>query len=186
MAVQDKTQKLTTADFLAFCDLPENADRILELIDGEIGEKMPSFTPSRLAVRIATYLNIYLMKNEIGSVTGPDGGYLMPDGSVLIPDVGYISKARLSETPTREVPTFPDLAVKVKSPTDTLRKMRLKAEKYIANGTRIVWLVFPEEQAVEVYVADQDVKTLKIDESLSGGDVLPNFALAVKDIFAGM
>jgi Uma2 family endonuclease len=48
----------------------------------------------------------------------------------------------------------------------------------------LVWLVFPEEQAVEVYVPDKDVQTFGINDSLDGGDVLPDFQLAVKDIFA--
>jgi Uma2 family endonuclease len=61
--------------------------------------------------------------------------------------------------------------------------MRLKAEKYINYGTRMVWLVFPDEQEVEVYLPGEDVKTVKLDGVLDGGAVLPGFALAVRNIF---
>jgi hypothetical protein len=62
--------------------------------------------------------------------------------------------------PEREAPVPPDFAVEVKSPTDSKRELRRKAEKYMTYGTRLVWLVFPDEQVIEVYLADQDVRTL--------------------------
>lgn len=150
MAIHDRTQRLTTAEFLAYCDLPENADRILEFIDGEIVEKMPSFAPSEIEATIIFYLKRYTMEHRSGHITTADGGYLMPNGNVFIPDVAYISKERLPERPPREAPVPPDLAFEVKSPTDYKRKMRSKADKYIEAGTRLDWLVFPNEQIVEV------------------------------------
>jgi Uma2 family endonuclease len=174
--------KLTTKEFLAFCERPENSGRIFELIEGEV-EKMPSFTPSQLAARILTFIGMYLLQQRIGYVTGADGGYIMPNGDVLNPDVGYISKERLPEKPAREAPVPPDLAVEVKTPTYFRRAMWRKAEKYLEAGTRLVWLVFPDERAVEVYIPDQDVQTLGLDEVLDADDILPGFKLAVKDIF---
>ncbi len=183
MAVEKLTY--TVAQFQEFESLPENADRILELIDVEIVEKMPSFTPSRIASRIGRFLGNFADEHQLGYVTGEAGGYVMSEGNVFNPDVGYISKERLPEAPEREAPVPPDLAVEVKSPSDSKRAMRRKAEKYLASGTRLVWLVFPDEQLVEVYVADKDVQTVGIDGVLEGGDVLPGFTLKVSDIFAG-
>lgn len=127
---------------------------------------------------------MYLLKNNIGYVTGEAGGYIMDAENVLIPDVGYISKERLPETPEREAPVPPDLAVEVKSPTDRIRNMRNKAEAYLTFGTRMVWLVFPEDQTIEVYLPDEDVKTLTVEDTLEGGEVLPGFTLPIHDIFA--
>jgi Uma2 family endonuclease len=157
--------------------------RIFELIDGEIVEKMPSYEPSHIAGWILTFINMYLLQQELGYTTTVDGGYRMPNGDVLIPDVGYISKARMPEHTLREVPVPPDFAIEVKSPTDRKREMRRKAEKYLEYGTRLVWLVFPEEQQVEVYsLLEEDVITVGMDGVLDGKDVLPGFTLAVKDI----
>ena len=181
MAVQKQLYSLD--EYHAFIDLPENRDRIFELIDGELVEKMPSFTPSRIAMRIGSRLTVYLDEDDIGYITGADGGYIMPNGDVLIPDVAFISKARLVELPDREALIPPDLAVEVKSPTDRKPAMRRKAKRYLEMGTRRVWLVFPDEQSVEVYVQDEDVKTVKIDGVLDGGDVLPGFSLPVREIF---
>lgn len=171
-------------EYEAYISRPENADKIFELIDGEIVEKMPSYEPSHIAGWILTFVNMYLLQNDRGFTTTADGGYRMPNGDVLIPDVGYISKIRMPEHTPREVPVPPDFAVEVKSPTDRKREMRRKAEKYLEYGTRLVWLVFPDEQQVEVYsLLEEDVITVGMDGVLDGKDVLPGFTLAVKDIF---
>jgi len=182
MAVQKKTY--TYADYVKFQELPENADRIFELIEGEIVEKMPSFTPSNVAGRISRRVGTFAEdEHDIGYVTGADGGYVLSDEDTFNPDVAYISKEHLPEIPRREVIGPPDFAVEVKSPTDSKREMRRKAEKYLAYGTRLVWLVFPEDQTVEVYWLADDVQTVGIDGVLDGRDVLPGFTLAVSDIF---
>jgi Uma2 family endonuclease len=171
----------TLAEFHAFCELPENKNRLLELVGGEIVEKVASFTPSKVAMRIGRFIGNFA--DSIGYITGADGSYMLAEGYELMPDVGYISKLRLPEEPERQVKGPPDLAVEVKSPSDSKRELRLKAEDYLRFGTQIVWLVFPEEQRVEIYVPNQDVRELSINDSLDGGDVLPGFTLAVKDIF---
>lgn len=136
MGVDKKT--CTYAEYSAFIDRPENEGRIFELIDGEIVEKMPSFTPSYISLRMATELNLYLRQNPTGRISSEAGGYILSEDDVLIPDVGYISKERMSEFPRREAPIAPNLAIAVKSPGGRKNKMRLKAEKYLAPGTRIV------------------------------------------------
>jgi Uma2 family endonuclease len=181
MVIQKKT--MTTPEFLAFANLPENADKLLELIEGEIVEKVASFTPSEIGSTVNYYIKGYLIQHPIGYVTGEAGSYVMDDDNTFMPDVGYISKARLPERPPRECPLPPDFAVEVKSPSDAKRALRRKAEKYLELGTKMVWLVFPDEQQVEVYLPDEDVKTFTLADTLDGGDLLPAFTLAVKDIF---
>ncbi len=171
------------AEYEAFINRPENMGRVFELIAGEMVEKMPSYEPSHIAGWILTFINMYLLQNPIGNTTAADGGYVMPDGNILIPDVGYIAKERLPEKPAREAPVPPDFAVEVMSPTHKTRDLRRKAERYLDYGTRLVWLIFPDERLVEVYYGIEDVLVLGTEGVLEGRDVLPNFTLAVKDIF---
>ena len=79
---------------------------------------------------------------------------------------------------------MPDLAVEIKSPSDSGRQMREKAEYYLANGARLVWLVYPQKRLIEAYSLDADVEILLEDDTLTGGDVLPGFASAVAEVFA--
>lgn len=170
--------------YYRFVDAPENKDRLFELIDGEFVEKMPtSFLSSYLAGLILTYLNLYLFQHPIGRAVGADGTFRMTNGDILIPDVAFISHQRMPALPERIALTPPDLAVEVMSPTDKVKDLRLKAQRYLDNGTRLVWLVFPHTQTVEVYDGDDDVLTLSTADTLSGGSVLPNFTLPVAQIF---
>jgi Uma2 family endonuclease len=184
MAIQHPPQLYTLEQFEQFIAQPENENRLFELINGEIVEKVASFKPSRLAMRIGYFFTGYLMTNPIGYVTGADGSYILSASYEVMPDVGYIAKDRLPREPERQVQGPPDLAVEVKSPNDTKRKMRKKAEDYLSFGTRMVWLVFPDDQEVEVYLPDKDVQTVRIDGILDGGGILPGFKLPVHDIFA--
>lgn len=77
----------------------------------------------------------------------------------------------------------PDLAVEVKSPDDSLKKMTEKAAYYLANGVRMVWLIYPKMKLVEVLTPD-DRQLLNENDTLDGGSVLPGFTMAVRDIFA--
>ncbi|MBC8099767.1 MAG: Uma2 family endonuclease [Armatimonadetes bacterium] len=183
LEIQHHAKQMTVEAFWDWCDLPENADRLFELYDGEIIEKTPSFEPSEIAITIGAFIKFYLLQNPIGRLSGADGTYKMSDTRSYIPDVAYISKARMPDTPKRGVLVPPDLAVEVMSPTDSKRQLRLKAERYIELGTQLVWLVFPDTQQVEVYHDANDVLTVGIAGLLEGYAVLPGFTLAVSAIF---
>lgn len=46
-----------------------------------------------------------------------------------------------------------------------------------------MWIVLPEQKLVEVYRPDADVQLLTADQTLDGYDVLPNFTLAIAELF---
>jgi Uma2 family endonuclease len=85
------------------------------------------------------------------------------------------------------VPFAPDLAVEVVSPGNTADEMRKKIEKYMRYGTRLLWVVYPEQQKVDVFrpIAGQEahVDFIDIDGVLDGGDVLPSFKLPLREVF---
>jgi Uma2 family endonuclease len=62
--------------------------------------------------------------------------------------------------------------------------MRDKAEYYLKNGTKLVWLVYPEKQLIEVFRANGDSDFFTINDTLDGEDVLPGFQLPVRQVFA--
>ncbi|MBZ0305790.1 MAG: Uma2 family endonuclease [Anaerolineae bacterium] len=165
----------------------QNPDQRFELIEGVIHAMSPSFTPSKIALRIAARLLTFVDEHQPGHVTGADGGYEMAENTIFVPDVGFIKKEHLPDIPPRHVPMPPDLAVEVFSPTDSAKTTHRKAMKYIAYGTLMVWVVYPEEKIVDVYQRDEKnqavVQTLELEGSLDGGNVLPGFRLPLKDIF---
>ncbi len=88
MAVQKKTY--TLAEYEQIQDLPENHDRILELIEGEIVEKVASYQSSKTAAQIIKIMANYLDEHNVGDITSSDGIYVLSADNALIPDVGII------------------------------------------------------------------------------------------------
>jgi Uma2 family endonuclease len=179
-------QHTTAEAFDEFIQRADLGDRIFELVDGEILEVPSNPYVSSIALRIAGFLFIYLLKNPIGYVTGEAGLYMI-GGERYAPDVAYISKARQPELAHSGAnPTPPELAVEVVSDENSaaeLRTLRLKISNYHAVGT-VVWVVNPTARGVEVHVPGQAVQTLSEQDTLDGGEILPGFTLLVGEIFA--
>ena len=180
VATQQAT--MTAAEFEAWALREENAERRLEFVAGEVVPVVSNNYASAVAAQISGFLFMYLREHPIGYLTGADGGYRVGEDR-YIPDVAYISKQRQPQ-PSQEAynPQPPDLAVEVLSPSDDLHVLRRKVTNYLAAGVT-VWLVLPEERAVEVYVPGQSVQQLGEKDTLRGGELLPDFTLPVKDIF---
>ncbi|MEQ8675662.1 MAG: Uma2 family endonuclease [Aggregatilineales bacterium] len=174
----------TVESFEQFIEQPENSDKLFEYIAGEIVEVPSNPFVSKIAGLIITFFNIYLFDNDIGHVTGEAGGYMV-SGERYAPDVAFISYAKQRELEKDGYnPNPPDLAVEVISSnrTDELDKLRIKITNYHAAGT-LVWVVKPAEQLVEEHAVGKKVKIIRMGDSLSGGDILPNFTLKLSDIF---
>jgi len=183
MAVEK--QIITSAEFEQIAYLPENTDKTLELIDGEIIEKMPSNPRSSyFASLINFHVMEFVLKNDLGYVTGEQGGYVISETDTFAPDVAFISKERQPVLPYEEGynPIPPDLAVEVISPTDSYSEVATKVATYLRYGTLLVWVFDPKNETATVH-SPNGVRVLKIDDTLDGGDVLPGFKLALKDIF---
>ncbi len=184
------THKLTATEFLAFCELPENSQKWLELIDGRAVEMPPSSQINTvLAIRIAYLIAHYVYANDLGYVSGADGGYELGPHDVRIPDVGYIAKARAGKLTGVPFPVAPDLAIEVISPSETASMVHEKIKAYLDAGTRVVWTVYPGSQSIDVHHRhenSQRSQTFNLADTLDGGDALPGFSLKVADIFQGI
>jgi len=180
MAVE---RKLTVADFDAFIAKPENADRLFELINGEIVEKMPTQRHGVISVNITTPLKLDIKRRGAGRVSVEVRHQLPNDPeNARLPDISYYADATKPSVNKGAVPTMPDLAIEIKSPDDSYTALRDKANYYLANGTKVVWLVYPEKRAVEALTLD-DFEFFYEDDILDGGDLLPGFTLPVREIF---
>jgi Uma2 family endonuclease len=181
-------QKLyTNEEFLAFAQLPENAEKRLELIDGVVYEMPPSSRKNTVtAVRVSAFIFRFVDENKLGYVTGADGGFDLRPGTVRQPDVAFIAKERVSSLEGVTFSGAPDLVVEVISPSESSRDVLDKVRLYLETGAHIVWAMYPEVQIVDAYRLNENgsliVDTFGIDDVLDGGSVLPGFKLAVKDI----
>jgi Uma2 family endonuclease len=179
-------QKLYTAEeFFEIAALPENEDKRLELDDGVIIDMGSSSRINTVTgMRIVHFLNAHVIPNQLGYITGPDGGYKLASGRARRPDVGFISKSHGVQLKGVEFNLAPDLAVEIVSPDEDVFK---KAREYLSSGTRMVWAVYAEERIVYVMTLNEKGAILSLpfteNDVLDGGDVLPGFTLAVREIF---
>lgn len=186
MAVADNLYTVET--FLEIAHHEDNADKRLELIDGEISEMAPSRPINAvIAVRLSAALLRYADDHEAGYVTGADGGYVLGEDTVLIPDAAFIAKSRHPELTGNLFPVAPDLAVEVVSPGKRERQVWNKVRKYLGAGTKMVWVIYPDDKTIDVHHPTEDggvlTHTLGISDTLRGGEALPGFSLAVADVF---
>ena len=100
--------------------------------------------------------------------------FRLPDLSVVLAD---------EDPQQRYLNRAPDLAVEIRSPEDSVTELLRKAEEYFANGSKLVWIILPEEESVLVRTADGRVRPVTRDETLEGGDALPGLSLVVADLF---
>ncbi|MDE2950450.1 MAG: Uma2 family endonuclease [Chloroflexota bacterium] len=187
MVIQQQT--ISADRFLEIVEQPEYADRVLELVEGELVEmskptRIHGVVTMRLALRIASFVDAH----ELGEVTVGETGFVLernPQGrdSVRGLDIAFVNSERL---PTPPDDTWyemgPDLAVEVISPNNKTSDTHLKVMQLLNAGTRLIWLVHPETRTVVAHTAEGAV-TLREDNTLSGGAVLPGFELCVGDIF---
>jgi Uma2 family endonuclease len=161
--------------------------RLCELVDGVLVEKGMGFLESYLAGALIEILRGFVKPRHLGLVTAPDGMVRLAPGLVRIPDVAFVSWARLPgrRVPREPIPDLaPDLAVEVLSESNTPDEMARKRREYFAAGVRLVWQVAPLARAVEVYTAPEQVMLLREEDTLEGGEVLPGFALPLREFFA--
>lgn len=165
-----RPQMMTAEAFDAFALLPENRERRLEWIDGEMTESVSNDTSSNVTSRLMARLEVYVTDHDLGYTTGPDGAF-MP-------------KARLAKPSGLAYnPVPPALVVEVLSPTDHPEEVQAKVGLYLDAGIG-VWLADPEARSLTVYVPGQGALLLRREDTLDGGDILPGFTLPLSKVFA--
>ena len=162
-------------------------NRLCELVDGVLVEKVMAYYEARVATVISHFLEDYLEEDDRGIVAGADGMMRLAPGLVRIPDVSFISWDRL---PGRQVPRqpiaalAPDLAVEVLSEGNTQKEIDRKIGEYFAAGARLVWIVDPAARSVHVYKGPDECTRLNERQTHKGGTLLPGFALLLRKLFA--
>lgn len=132
-------QPVTVEEFETLINLPENADKLFELIGGEVIDVSSNPYASYIAPKIPGYLFMYLLTHDIGWTTTEAGGYVVA-GEQYAPDVGFVTYVK-QQRPAKQGynPNPPDLAVEVLSSESRAENEKLtikqaKRSRPIAEG----------------------------------------------------
>jgi Uma2 family endonuclease len=184
-----REQLYTVADLWRLSHSAEYDENWLELSEGELIVMSPAGGKhGGIAARLGRLIGNFVEANRLGETTAAETGYILhknpgEKNTVRAPDVGFVAAGRLPDgLPDEYIPFAPDLAVEVVSPNDDADDLQLKIRQYLRYGTHLVWVVYPKSQTVVVHTL-QETRTLDLEDTLNGGDVLPGFTLAVKAIF---
>jgi len=167
----------------------ENDGKKIQLINGVIFEMSPTEIHGYVASELLFLILAHVKEHKLGRVV-IEALHKYPDDNenVLIPDIAFTRNDRLQPIVEKGfVPQMPDLAVEIKSPGNTLKELRTKAEYYLKHGAQQVWIVRTDTKTIEVCTLseDQTLTTVirNIGDTLNGGDILPGFEMEIGAIF---
>ena len=135
------------------------------------------------------YLQVgnWAKQDGTGRAFGPNAGYTLPNGAVRAPDVSWMPLSRWEsmrrEDQTKFGHTFPDFAIELRSPSDSLREVQDKMLEYMGNGVRLGFLIDPQNRRVHVYRPGQPMEILEEPANVSADPVLPGFVLDLSAIW---
>jgi len=162
-----------------------------ELIHGTWVEKPEMGLEASIITNLLQHLLTgHVLRNDLGSVAGAEGGYQLiatQPKSIRKPDVSYVAKGRMpAKVPTGNGKFAPDFAAEVVSPNDEAVALEQKLDEYLRAGVKLVWVVYPKTQTVYVYRPDGTAARKTVTESLDGEAVFPGLTVPIAELFKGM
>ena len=190
--------RLSPEQFAQVCEA--NPEAVLELAaDGQLIAMTPTGGDtgrrnSRLIARLQTWAD----RQGGWEVFDSSTGFRLADGSVLSPDAAVLRLERWQALSPEQrqgfPPLCPDLVIELASPSDEGPRgetaLRHKMTTYLANGARLGWLLFPEQQAVEIWRPPADPGSAATPERLEPAtllvdrELLPGLRLDLAELWA--
>jgi len=183
MIIASERKTWTDEEFMA---LPK--DERYELVNGKLVAMGNSgMEHGEIGSFLGGSLSLYVRSNKLGAICDSSTAFTMKSGNKRSPDVSFIAKERLQgikRLPKGYFQGSPDLAVEILSPSNTVEEIHDKIVEFFENGTRLLWVIHPDEQYVLVYHSPSPDRLLRLEDFLDGEDVIPGFSLAVAELFA--
>ncbi|MBI4749814.1 MAG: Uma2 family endonuclease [Acidobacteria bacterium] len=179
------TQQFTACELF---EMPGDGFRC-ELVKGELKKIAPAgHVHGRIIINISTPLDTHVRTNQLGLVFAAETGFQLasnPD-TVRAPDVAFVRAENVkSDLDQRGYwPGAPDLVVEVISPGDIYTEVEEKVFDWLEAGTKMVVVVNPRKRVVTVYRSLTEIVVLTENDVLDGKELIPNWSLPVKTIFA--
>lgn len=180
-------QRMTAAEFLTY----PWGDTPVELVHGEVRvAPFPAGAHAHIGLNIFVALHAHVTSHQLGRVYPDNTGYALPhrDDTIRGPDVSFVAAGRLpAELPLKGLfPIAPDFGVEVLSPSDTYAEVAEKLDDFFSAGVQLMWLVDPRRRRVEAVTPDGARRAFAEDAAADAAPVLPDFAMPVVEIFAGV
>lgn len=95
------------------------------------------------------------------------------------PDMAFFTDEQINSEGDEPIPEF---CIEIISSNDQINDVKKKIKEYFKHGVRVVWVVLPEEDIVEVYTSVKDVTICLEQDICSTEPVLNDFKISVDDL----
>lgn len=180
-------RKMSGDEFYDFCML--NRDLDLELTsEGDLIIMPPTgMKTGNRNFRLTGSFAVWARQDGTGLGFDSSSLFSLPNGAKRSPDLCWIRKERWEALTDKEQEKFspicPDFVVELRSPSDSLKRLKKKMEEYVENGAQLGWLIDPLKKTVHVYRPQAAVEILDDPETISGEPLLPGFTLNVRALW---
>ena len=178
-------RKYTYEDYLK---TPE--DTRYELINGNlIMSPAPRTNHQIILTELFGELYTFVKRNKLGKVFVSPTDVHFDNETVVEPDILFISKSREKIITEKNIQGAPDLTIEIVSQSSIHRDMVQKKALYEKFGVKEYWLVYPDEELVEIYELKNNkykhFNTFSKDEALETpiGSGLKGLKINLKEIF---
>jgi Uma2 family endonuclease len=179
-------QHVTDEDLLR---MPRDGQKY-ERVDGQVRVSPAGGRHGVVIVQLTLRVGAFVAERKLGHVLDSSTGFRWPGRSpdhpdnVRSPDLSFVAAGRFTgdRAPVDFPSLAPDLAVEVLSPRDRRGDVLEKTGEYLDNGTRLVWVIDPEQRTAAAYRSLTDVRVVREGDALEGEDVLPGFTCALREV----
>jgi Uma2 family endonuclease len=178
-----KDKVWTDEEFMALAD---DGNRY-EIVDGElINLGNSGMEHGNIGIFLGGLIEIFVRQHNLGVTCDSSTAFKMKGDNKRSPDISFVRKERLiglKRLPKGFFNGAPDLVVEIISPGNTFDEIHNKIEEYFESGTRLLWVIHPDERYVLVYHSPQPDRLLRGDDILDGEDLILNFKVPVNELF---
>jgi Uma2 family endonuclease len=137
-------------------------------------------------IEISAELALWNRVSRGGICFDSSTAFKLQNGAVRSPDAAWIKVDRWNSLSDKEreqfPPLCPDFIIEIKSLSDVLITQKNKMAEWVANGSRLAWLIDPKEKITYVFYAGQ-VKIIPFGDVLIGESVLEGFEITLGSVF---
>lgn len=163
-------------------------DILYEIVDGRVVEKTMGVYEVHVTNLIDFFLGRFAYDHKLGYVESEMLFHLVGDGRHRRrPDIAFISYDRWPRgkrfTSENSLKVVPDLVVEVVSPSNFANEVEEKVVEYLRAGVRLVWVVHTTTGRIYAHDGSPIVRVFDRTSEIDGGQVLPEFRLALAEVF---
>ncbi len=192
MALTETAARVSYKEFINL-DIPDDDDRIYELLNGEVAKySAPESRHQLVLANLHLIVGSHINRKRLGRVLFAPFSVLLNKHSAPQPDLLFVATENLKIIEQKFVMGAPDLVVEIISPGlarpgSVIRDRVQKKEIYEKAGVPEYWIVDPEYFLVEVYQHTPSGYTLFHDVEGEGGvksRIIKGLKVDVADIFS--